>query len=234
MIGLNGQAPYLRLLDIAVFHSLPPPGATSHRGGPRRAGRQDRVEPADERTHVGGDARALFRELVRGFQILSAPNSTAANCRNLDEATAALFPATFQDSLLGHISSGWKLGSIGRLGPSLSLDRDLGGNRADRRAKPALLVGFTVPGSIPTSKVDALERSPTLISRPIEASRSSATNSTATPNHESPAVAPRNAPSGQVASRKSINVQPIVCWFQLLPHRETRMMFRFRIRISVD
>ena len=55
--------------EIRVIHrsSPTPRRAKSHRGGAWGAGRQDRVEPADERD-AGGDGAGAVPELVRGFR----------------------------------------------------------------------------------------------------------------------------------------------------------------------
>ena len=87
--------------EYAIMHrtsrSAPTPRrAKSHRGGAWGAGRQDRVEPADERD-AGGDGAGAVPELVRGFR--PRPRQTRRPPpAALDPATAALFPDSFQDS----------------------------------------------------------------------------------------------------------------------------------------
>ena len=88
-----------------------PRRAKSHRGGAWGAGRQDRVEPADERD-AGGDGAGAVPELVRGFR--PRPRQTRwPHAPGLDPATAALFPAHFQDSHIGHIPQGWTVEPVG-------------------------------------------------------------------------------------------------------------------------
>ncbi len=88
-------------------HSAPTPRrAKSHRGGAWGAGRQDRVEPADERD-AGGDGAGAVPELVRGFR--PRPRQTRRppprrprprHRRPLPRALGRLRP-------LGHIPKGW-------------------------------------------------------------------------------------------------------------------------------
>ncbi len=60
--------PRFNMRDFASRDSAPTPRrAKSHRGGAWGAGRQDRVEPADERD-AGGDGAGAVPELVRGFR----------------------------------------------------------------------------------------------------------------------------------------------------------------------
>src|SRR5512138_3852044 len=65
-------------------------------------------------------ARALFRSWFVDFDPVRAKQE-GRQPPGLDTATAALFPDSFEDSPLGPIPSGWKLGTIDNL---VSLGRD--------------------------------------------------------------------------------------------------------------
>ncbi len=82
----------------------PPRRAKSHRGGAWAAGRQDRVEPADERD-AGGDGAGAVTELVRGFR--PHPRQTRR-----PPPPAALFPEHLEDSPLGKKPIGWEVTAL--------------------------------------------------------------------------------------------------------------------------
>ena len=59
-------------------------------------------------------ARALFQSWFVDFDPVRAKLDNRQP-PNLDPTTAALFPAGFQDSAVGHIPQGWKLGVMDEL-----------------------------------------------------------------------------------------------------------------------
>jgi type I restriction enzyme S subunit len=59
-------------------------------------------------------ARALFQSWFVDFDPVRA-KLDGRQPPNLDPATAALFPDSFQDSVLGHIPTGWKVGTLDEL-----------------------------------------------------------------------------------------------------------------------
>lgn len=59
-------------------------------------------------------ARALFQSWFVDFDPVRA-ELDGRKPNGLDETTAALFPAKFQDSTLGHIPKGWEIGTLGSI-----------------------------------------------------------------------------------------------------------------------
>jgi type I restriction enzyme, S subunit len=67
-------------------------------------------------------ARALFQNWFVDFDPVRA-KLDGRQPAGLDEATAALFPAHFQDSDVGHVPAGWEVGQLGKY-----LETEIGGD----------------------------------------------------------------------------------------------------------
>ena len=87
-----------------------PRRAKSHRGGAGGAGRQDRVEPADERD-AGGDGAGAVPELVRGFR--PRPRQTRRPPpRRPRPSHRRPLPRALRRTALGHTPKGWEVRSL--------------------------------------------------------------------------------------------------------------------------
>ncbi|WP_353567442.1 restriction endonuclease subunit S [Haloferula sargassicola] len=102
-------------LNLPTIRALPvllPPLATQKSIAAVLGALDDKIE-LNRRMNVTLEAmaRALFQSWFVDFDPVRA-KLDGRQSPNLDPATAALFPDSFQDSELGHIPKGWEVGSI--------------------------------------------------------------------------------------------------------------------------
>jgi len=103
--------PYLRADDLKKFHlqlpPLPEQRAIAHILG--SLDDKDRIEPANEQD-IGGHGPRHLQVLVRGFR--SGARQSRRRPTGLPDDIAALFPDSFENSELGEIPKGWRVGTL--------------------------------------------------------------------------------------------------------------------------
>ena len=110
----------LKCADIPNFSMLLPPVAEQKAIAGVLGALDDKIELNRRmNTTLEAMARALFQSWFVDFDPIRA-KLDGQRPVGIDEATAALFPATFQHSLLGQIPEGWSTGSILRQANLLS------------------------------------------------------------------------------------------------------------------